>query len=226
MKTLAAMRPALVVVMVLMAACTDSKPKGPTHAAIAFRDDVPGYQKLASERYTVHYLEKQYDLVTYLEATATDDGEARLIKAIEDAALKHDTVDLFFLSHGNAYDAWCTALSPGARAKLRFVYNTGAGNAGQGPRWLALGARAYVGHLSGNVAPLFLTYFLPAWTSGTKLRKAVDDANKDTRDDLMGTVAKGVGGVLDAVGGPHLDRPRLAAGTEAEIYGDDTLTVK
>lgn len=220
MKTLA------IALLMAASACTDTTPKGPTHAAIAFRDDVPGYQKLASERYTVHYLEKRYDLVTYLEATPSDNGEARLLKAIEDAALKHDTVDLFFLSHGGPYDSWCSALTPAAARKLRLVYNTGAGNSSQGPRWLTLGARAYVGHPAGNVAPLFLTYFLPSWTNGTKLRKAVDDANKDTRDDLMGTVAKGVGGVLDAVGGPHLDRPKLAAGTEAELYGDDTITVK
>ncbi|MFT3710794.1 MAG: hypothetical protein QM817_24485 [Archangium sp.] len=212
--------------LLLWSGCERAAPTGPTHAAIAFRDDVPGYQKFASERYTVHYLEKQYDLVTYLEANATDNGEARLIAAIEAAALKHDTVDLFFLSHGGYYDTWCSALSPGALKKLRFVYNTGAGNASQGPRWLALGAHAYVGHPSGNVAPLFLRYFLPAWVDGTKLRKAVDDANKETKDDMMGTVAKGVAGVLDAVGGPHLDRPRLVAGTEAVIYGDDTLTVK
>lgn len=216
----------VVALLSVLAGCTEGAPKGPTHAAIAFRDDVPGYQKLASERYAVHYLEKRYDLVTYLEATPTDDGEARLLAAIEAAALKHDTIDLFFLSHGGRYDAWCSALTPAASKKLRLVYNTGAGNASQGPRWLALGARAYVGHPAGNVAPLFLTYFLPAWTGGATLRKAVDDANKETRDDLMGTVAKGVGGVLDAFGGPHLDRPKLAAGTEAELHGDDTLTVK
>lgn len=215
-----------VVVLLALAACRDSSPKGPTHAAIAFRDDVPGYQKFASEKYTLHYLEKRYELVTYLEATPTDDGEARLLKAIEDAALKHDTVDLFFLSHGGAYDVWCRALSPLAASKLRFVYNTGAGNASQGPRWLSLGARAYVGHPAGNVAPLFLTYFLPAWADGANLKKAVDDANKETRDDLMGSAAKGIAGVMDAFGGPPLNRAKLAAGTKAELYGDDTLTVR
>jgi len=217
------MRAALALVVVLGAACQKSAPTGPTHAAIAFRDDVPGYQKLASEKYTVHYLEKRYELVTYVEASATDSGEALLLKAIEDAAAKYTTVDLFFLSHGGHYDAWCAALSAGAKAKLRLVYNTGAGNASQGPSWLRLGARAYVGHPAGNVAPLFLRYFLPAWVDGATLRKAVDDANMDTKDDLTGGVAKGVSGVFDAVGGPDLDTPKLWAGTEAVLTGDDTL---
>jgi hypothetical protein len=217
---------ALLAALGLLTRCTRGAPAGPSHAAVAFRDDVPGYQKFASEQYTVHHLEKRYELVTYVEATAGDDGQKRLLDAIEAAALKHDTVDLFFLSHGGHYDAWCTGLSPAARAKLRLVYNTGAGNSAQGPRWLTLGARAYVGHPAGNVAPLFLTYFLPAWVGGAKLRAAVDDANTQTRDDLLGTVAGGVAGVLDAVGGPHLDRPKLAAGTEAELFGDDTLTVR
>lgn len=210
-------------VAVVLGACQRSASTGPTHAAIAFRDDVPGYQKLASQKYTVHYLEKRYDLVTYLEATATDSGEARLLAAIEAAAAKHGTVDLFFLSHGGHYDSWCAGLSAPAKAKLRLVYNTGAGNASQGPSWLRLGARAYVGHPAGNVAPLFLRSFLPAWVDGATLRKAVDDANRDTKDDLMGGVARGVSGVLDAVGGPHLDTPKLWAGTEAVLTGDDTL---
>ena len=211
--------------LLLVAACT-RRPTGPTHAAVAFRDHVPGYQKLASEQYAVHHLEKQYELVTYVEADAKDDGRKRLLDAIEAAASAHDTVDLFFLSHGGHYAAWCSALSPAARGKLRLVYSTGAGDASQGPAWLSLGARGFVGHPAGNVAPLFLTYFLPAWVKGAALRKAVDDANRDTKADLTGSVGTSVASVLDAVGGPHLDLPKLSAGTEAVLFGDDTLVVR
>ena len=212
--------------ILLVCGCTRAAPAGVTHAAIAFRDDVPGYQKLASEKYAVHYLERAYDAVTYVEATATDDGQTRLLDAIRAAALAHTTIDLFFLSHGGHYDAWASGLDPATLGKLRFVYNTGAGNARQGPAWLALGARAYVGHPGGNVAPLFLTYFLPAWVKGGDLRSCVDAANKETRGDLTGSMARGVAEVLDQVGGPHLDAPRLAAGTEAQLHGDGTLVVK
>jgi hypothetical protein len=213
-------------VLVGLAACTKPPPPAVSHAAIAFRDDVPGYQKLASEKYALHYLEGAYEAVEYVEANATDDGETRLLAAITTAASKHDTVDLFFLSHGNSYDAWVSTLGAPTRAKLRLVYNTGAGNARQGGSWLSLGARAYVGHPGGNVAPLFLTYFLPRWVKGVDLRSAVDESNKETRGDLTGSLAKKVSGVLDSVGGPHLDPPKLWAGTEAQLHGDPTLVVK
>lgn len=215
-----------IVATLVLAACTKPPPPAVSHAAIAFRDDVPGYQKLASEKYALHYLEGVYESVEYVEATATDDGQARLLAAIDAAATRHHTVDLFFLSHGNHYDGWVSALTPATRGKLRLVYNTGAGNSRQGANWLTLGARAYVGHPGGNVAPLFLTYFLPRWVKGADLRTAVDESNKETKGDLTGSLAKGVSGLLDSVGGPHLDNSKLWAGTEAQLFGDPTLVVK
>ena len=210
----------------LLAGCAKPAPPTVSRAAIAFRDDVPGYQKLASEKYALHYLEGAYEAVEYLEATPTDDGQVRLLTAITAAAAKHDTIDLFFLSNGNRYDAWVSTLPRPVLAKLHLVYNTGAGDAWQGSTWLALGARAYVGHPGGNVAPLFLTYFLPSWVKGVDLRKAVDEANKQTKDDLTGSMAKRVLGVVDSVGGPHFDQAKLWAGTEAQLSGDPTLVVK
>src|SRR5688572_24046963 len=120
------------VLLILVCACTKPPPPAVSHAAIAFRDDVPGYQKLASEKYALHYLEGVYESVEYVEATATDDGQSKLLALIDIAATKHDTVDLFFLSHGNHYDSWVSTLSPATRLKLRLVYNTGAGNSRQG----------------------------------------------------------------------------------------------
>ena len=96
----------------------------------------------------------------------------------------------------------------------------------QGASWLSLGARAYVGHPGGNVAPLFLTYFLPRWVKGVDLGTAVDESNNETKGDLTGSLAKSVASVLDSAGGPHLDPPKLWAGTEAQLYGDPTLVVK
>ena len=217
---------ALGLVLLWAAACTKPPPPAVTHAAIAFRDDVPGYQKVASQKYALHYLDGTYESVVYLEANPTDDGQVRLQDAVRAAAVRFDTVDLFFLSNGGRYDLWARPLEAPVRAKLRFVYDTGAGDARQGPAWVALGARAFVGHPAGNVAPLFLGYFLPRWVQGVELRKAMDEANKETKGDLTGTLAKGVVGVLDKVGGPHLDTPKLWAGTEAELYGDPTLVVR
>ena len=213
-------------IVVLFAACTKPPPPAVRHAAVAFRDDVPGYQKLASEKYALHYLEGVYESVEYVEANAADDGEARLLVAIAAAAGKCDTVDLFFMSHGHRYDTWISTLAAPVRAKLRLVYNTGAGDSRQGSSWLTLGARAYVGHPGGNVAPLFLTYFLPRWVKGVDLRTAVNEANRETKDDLTGSWVKRVAELVDTAGGPHLDPPKLWAGTEAQLWGDSTLVVK
>ena len=212
--------------LLLLTACTRPPPPSLTHAAVAFRDDVPGYQKVASQKYALHNLDGTYDSVVYLEANPADDGQVRWQEAVRAAAAGFDTVDLFFLSNGGRYELWARPLEAPVRAKLRFVYDTGAGDARQGSGWMALGARAFVGHPAGNVAPLFLGYFLPRWVKGVELRKAMDEANKETKSDLTGTLAKGVVGVLDSVGGPHLDTPKLWAGTEAELYGDPTLVVR
>ncbi|MFO0600646.1 MAG: hypothetical protein U0228_35385 [Myxococcaceae bacterium] len=217
------------VLVVFKVACGSTRrhASGPNSlVAFAFRDHVPGYQKYASEKFALHYLEQEYDEVQYLEATASDDGQARLLAAIEQAALTHDEIDLFFLSHGNSYVGWLSTLTVNARTRVRFVYDTGAGDSRQGPAWLAGGTTAFVGHPSGNVAPLFLRFFLPCWVDGKKLKTCVDDANRDTKDEVMGGAAKALSVVLDAVGGPHLDRAKLWAGTEAVIYGDDSLVVR
>jgi hypothetical protein len=210
----------------VLCGCSSKVATGPTRAAIAFRDNVPEYQKVASKQYTMHYLDGHYVSVEYLEATPVDPGETRWLAAVESAALTNDSVDCFFLSNSGDYATWGAALSPVARAKLRFVYSTGAGGSWQGPAWLKLGAHAYIGHPSGNVAPLFWRYFLPAWVDGTALQKSMDDANTGTRDDMSGTIAKGVEKALEAVNGPRIDRPKLISGTEAVLYGDGTLTVK
>ena len=210
----------------VVSGCREPVAPAVTHAIVVFRDDVPAYQKLASQKYAEHQLDGSYDVHTYLEATAVDDGKVRWLKAMQDAAARFTTVDAFFFSNGGRYDLWAEGLDAVTRSRVRLVYNTGASNAGQGTRWVALGAKAYVGHRGGNVAPVFLAAFLPRWLKGKKLSDAVAEANRETHDDLDGLVAQGIEQVLDVAGGPHLDRARLWAGTEAVITGDSTLTMK
>jgi len=212
--------------LLLLAACSTAPGPGARHAVVVLRDHVPRYQKLASEQFTLHYVEDAYDECAYLEATATDAGKTRLLDALTAAAKANDTVDLVLLAHGNRYDDWVASLDGATRAKLRFVYNTGGGDASQGPAWLALGARAYVGHPGGNVAPVFLAHLLPRWVDGTRLDDAVDAANKQTKADLDSTAASVVTSVLAALGGPKTNTARLWAGTEAQLYGDGSLTLK
>jgi len=217
---------ASLVLLLALAAC--AKPAAPSarHAAVVLRDNVPGYQKLASQRFTMHYVDGAYDESTYLEATATDSGRTRLLDALTTAARGNDSVDLLLLANGNNYDDWAAGLDDATRAKLRFVYNTGGGSTDQGPAWLALGAKAYVGHPGTNVAPVFLAYLLPRWTGGDTLTDAVDAANKKTKADIDSSAASAVLHVLGAAGGPRLSPSRLWAGTEARLYGDGLITLK
>lgn len=210
--------------VVLLVGCAKPAPGGPTRGAVFFRDLVPGYQMAATREYTLGTFGDAWEHVEYLEATPTDDGRVRLVEAVRRRAAVDATVDVFFLSHGGHYDRWLADLEEPARRELRLVYSTGAGGASQGPQVLALGARAYVGHPGGNVAPLFYRAFLSRWVKGGALKKAVDDGNAETKGDVTGTLVTAVAKGLDAVGGPHLDPPRLWAGTEAQLFGDGALT--
>lgn len=213
--------------LLLISACPQpTPPLAATHGAVFFRDHVPGYQMVASREYTLSAFGSAWEHVEYLEATPTDDGEARLLDALRARAKTDATIDVFFLSHGNAYDRWLGALEAPVRQKLRLVYSTGAGGSAQGAAMLGLGARAYVGHRGNNVAPLFYRAFLKRWTKGGTLRKAVDDANTETKADVTGSMVTTVAKGLDAIHGPHLDPPRLWAGTEAQAFGDDSLTLR
>ncbi len=213
--------------LVMLVGCQRSAvaPAAP-RGAVFFRDHVPEYQRVASKEYTLSAFQSGFEHLEYVEATATDDGRARCLDAIRARAKVDDSVDVFFLSNGDRYDLWLADLEEPVRRKLRLVYSTGGGGAWQGPAILRLGARAYVGHPGANVAPLFYRAFLKRWLDGAPLRKAVDDGNDATKKDVTGLVMKGVSKGLDAVGGPHLDPAKLWAGTEAQLYGDDSLLAK
>lgn len=213
---------------VLLVSCQKGAAPAPPvpRGAVFFRDHVPEYQRVASREYTLGAFKSGWEHLEYVEATATDDGRVRCLDAIRARAKVDATVDVFFLSNGDAYDGWLVDLEPAVRQKLRLVYNTGGGGASQGPAMLRLGAQAYVGHPGANVAPLFYRAFLTRWLEGVSLRKAVDEGNDATKRDVTGLVMKGVSKGLDAVGGPHLDPAKLWAGTEARLWGDDTLLAR
>lgn len=185
----------------------------PCTAAIALRDRVPAEQMLGTKLFTVPWLALSYDQVTYLEATDDDDGRARLLAALaaERAAQGGQgcSVDLFFLAHGDRFASWVEELPVEQLPPLRLVYDTGAGDAAQGERWLALGARAFVGHPGSNVAPVFYAFFLPAWLGGATVEDAVATGNARTF-----AVLKGARAYLGDESGA------LWRGTRAQLFGD------
>ena len=193
--------------------------------AVGIRDHVPRYQKMSTRLYTKAFFEASYPDHNYIVEGSRNDRRTAQLQfkaALEGALARNEAVDLFLLAHGNRYIDWVEKIDPQLRSKIRMVYNTGAGDADQGRQWLALGAKAYVGHPYGdNIAPVFYYYFLPQWTKDVPLDEAVAEANRRTREDLLeGTT----GWMIDMVEDGDAAE-QLWQATQAGIYGDRTLTL-
>jgi hypothetical protein len=177
--------------------------------AIALRDFVPVEQMVGTMLFTRPLLAAGYDEHVYLEATDVDDGRERFVAAMQRAHDEDCTVDLFFLAHGGQFVSWVESIAVDQRPRMRLVYDTGAGDSSQGDRWIDVGARAFVGHPGGNVAPVFYAYFMPTWLGGASLTEAVAVANRKTFV------------TLDAAR-PYLgaETGALWRGTRAQMFGD------
>ena len=146
-------------------------------AAVALRDAVPRYQQLGTEAFTAPRLEAGYARSWYLTATPENGQHDAFVNALDAATRDYPEVDVFFLAHCNSYFRWVEELAPAQRARIRLVYDTGGGSAANGPAYLRLGVKAFVGHPGGNIAPLFYVKFLPGWLAGQKLPAAGAAAN-------------------------------------------------
>lgn len=207
--------------LLALAACTTPPPPAarPRVAAVAIRDAVPDYQQWSTERFTVPRLESGYDAHWYFTESKRGEKHKAFVDALNLAVRGHDAVDVWLLAHGNRYIDWVAEVPEPERSKLRLVYNTGGGDADQGPAWLRLGADGYVGHPGGNIAPLFYLRFLPAWLEGKPVKDAVDEANKAMKEDLGSTVAR----LVESAAGNPGDLKKLEAGTDAELFGDASM---
>ena len=213
------MRPrrlALVAAALLIATCgaVIAMPlKGPHRAgeaAIAIRDAVPLYQQVLTERYTVPRLEAGYERAWYFTETKTVSKRAELRAALEEATTLFSHVDLYLLAHANHYIDEVRRLSPEQRARVRLVYDTGGGSAGQGHEWVQLGVGTFIGHPGGNIAPAFYVWFLPRWVKEQDAEKAM----RVTNDDVHGLLYGPAGSVAKL----FLDRDALWLGTEAKLF--------
>lgn len=192
---------------------TTVRAQRPCATAIALRDHVPMEQMLGTKAYTVPWLMGGYDSYRYLEATDDDDGRARLVAALAAARAQRDgegcSVDLFLLAHGDDFASWVEGMPAEQVPPLRLVYDTGAGDAQQGPRWLALGARSFVGHPGANLAPVFYAFFLPAWIGGAPIGDVVSESNRRAFAVIVGAR-------------PYLGEQAgaLWRGTRAQLFGE------
>lgn len=187
---------------------------GRSRAAVALRDHVIPFQQWGTKLFTLPHLESAYDHVYYLTEAIPGDQHDAMVADLEQALRENDEVDLFLLAHSNRFIYWASEVPPELREKLRLVYNTGCGDAVQGPSWLALGARAYVGHPSSHsLSPIFYVYFLRRWVRGWSLGDAVSAANGEAHRRVTWF------GLDDPAGDPRavlVGRADLWVGGEAE----------
>ena len=160
-------------------------PPGSEHrAALAIRDNVTPFQKWGSRQFTWPYLSASYDATWYFTQTNADSSKEAFLERLQEALERYPEVDLYLLAHHNHYVDWVAQVPAAARSHLRLVYNTGCRNLKQGPRWLNLGAKAYVGHPGESASPVFYVYFLRRWTRGHTLGEAIDESNRLMRLQL------------------------------------------
>ncbi len=206
----------------LLAACAAPPPGAPDAgaraAAVALRDEVPGYQQLGTELFTVPRLSEAYAQHWYLTESGGRGQRRAFVDALTDATARYDAVDVFLLAHGNRYFEWVEDVPAAQRRRIRLVYNTGGGGSAQAAAWLSLGVEAYVAHPGGNIAPVFYVDFLERWTRGEPLEDAVDAANRRTHDALFSPASTVGSALVEQLGGRPVSLGELWAGTEAQVF--------
>ncbi len=183
-------------------------------AAVAIRDDVTPFQKWGSKTFTIPYLKRYYNESWYFTQSSIHDQKEEFLSSLGYALDRYSVVDLYLLAHGNHFIEWVGELDETQRAHLRLVYNTGCRDLSQGPQWLNLGAKAYVGHPGVSASPVFYFYFLRRWTRGHVLRASVDDANHSMEFALVR---------MNLVTGGQGDPSQVYAESKAMCFGDDRL---
>jgi hypothetical protein len=185
-------------------------------AAVAIRDDVTPFQKWGSREFTLPYLECYYDRAWYITLSGDQSQVRDFVSSVRTALAEYTAVDLYLLAHSNSLIRWVETIPESDRRRLRLVYNTGCTDLQQGPEWLELGAKAYVGHAGESLSPVFYVYFLRRWTRGDRLDEAVGEGNRRAFRVFDALAPASLG---------NLDPARLKADSEAVIFGDSTLGI-
>lgn len=146
-------------------------------AVVAIRDNVTPFQKWGTELFTWYCLNRHYGAVWYFTQSKRGDQEEEFVACLNQALERYPRVDLFLLAHTNNYLNWVARLPQERRKRLGFVYNTGCYNLPQGPDWLKLGAKTYVGHPGQSSSEVFYYFFLRRWAHGYPIERAMHESN-------------------------------------------------
>ncbi len=188
------------------------------HAAFAIRDEVSAFEEWGTRAFTTSHLDAAYAEVLYV-TQATRDGSDRvaILERLGDLLDRSETVDLFLLAHTNDYMAWIAELSSERRSRIRLVYDTGCFGDRHAASWIAIGAKAFVGHPGNSVSPVFYTSFLRRWARGWSVAEATESANARTARSLAIGAALSFGA---------FDAEAVFAETEASTRGDEELRIR
>jgi len=186
-------------------------------AALAIRDNVTPFQKWGSEVFTLRYLKRYYGGAWYFTQSKKGDLEKETTSCLDRALERYPCVDIYLLAHTNEYVEWVARLPAERRQRLRLVYNTGCHNNSQGPKWLKLGAKAYVGHPGESWSSVFYYLFLRHWTRTGTVQEAVDGSNH-----RMETTLK----EWEAITFGHWTAASVMENSEASCYGDGQLRLE
>ena len=183
--------------------------------AICSNPSVTPFQKWGAKQFTWPYLDKYYDTACYCVQSRSDNCKQAFLSCLDAALERHAEVDLFLLAHTNSFFHWVQELPPEHRARLRLVYNSGCHNLEQGPTWLGLGAKAYVGHPGISESPVFYCYFLRRWVQdGAILENAIDESNALMQAALARMELASLG---------ELNAAKTSRETRAFCYGEKRL---
>ncbi len=187
-------------------------------AAIAIRDNVIPFQKFGTRLFTLPYLEKCYNEVSYFTQSGRLDKKEEFIAALDSLLGKYKSVDIFLLAHANSYHRWLNDLPEAKREHIRLVYNTGCGSSSQCADWLTLGAKAYVGHPGEqSISPVFYFFFLRRWSAGEKLQDVIRESN-----ELMLSKMNRIGNLSFGLLCPETQD---IIDSQAICFGDSTLSI-
>jgi hypothetical protein len=162
-------------------------PPGKEHrAALAIRDRVEQsrFLRWLSRQFMWPYQARYYGAAWYFTQTDADDCKKAFQACLDKALQQYSDVDLYLMAHSNRFIDWVAELPAEHRRHLRLVYNQGCHDLPQGPEWLQLGAKAYVGHAGESTSSAVTFFFLRRWVHDYPLHEVMDESNALMRKTL------------------------------------------
>jgi hypothetical protein len=194
-------------------------PPGKEHrAALAIRDRVERspFVRWLSRQFVWPYQARYYGAAWYFPQTDADDCKQAFQACLDKALQQYSDVDLYLLAHSNRFIDWVAELPAEHRRHLRLVYNQGCYDLPQGPEWVRLGAKAYVGHPGDSTSSAVTFLFLRRWVHNYPLQEIMDESNHLMRRTLT---------CAEVLFPYHINAAHAIRETEAGCFGNKQVRI-